>query len=78
MFLRHHDKFLNIISMIVIDECHNSGAPETKRILNLFKPTNILLGLSATPKRNNNNNYIQELFNTNFIMKMLLPDAIEK
>lgn len=53
--------------MIVIDECHNSGAPETKRILKLFKSADtILVGLSATPQRKNNN-YIEELFDNHYL-----------
>lgn len=60
---------------IIIDEAHHSGAESYKKILSHFK-TDFILGLTATPFRNDNNDLL-DIFK-NVAHRMDLKTAIEK
>ena len=65
----------NEYSVIVLDECHRSGAASYQRIINYFKPE-LLLGMSASPERTDNFD-VFSLFNHNIACEIRLQQALE-
>ena len=61
---------------IVFDEAHRIGAESYQRVLNYFKPK-FLLGLTATPERNDEIN-IYELLDHNIAYEIRLKEALEE
>lgn len=61
---------------ILVDEAHRAGSSTYKKVLDYFKP-NFLLGMTATPERNDDNN-IYELFDYNVAYEIRLQDALEE
>ncbi len=61
---------------IIIDEVHRAGAISYQKIINYFKPK-FLLGMSATPERNDNFN-IYQLFDHNIGYEIKLAEALEE
>ncbi len=61
---------------IVIDEVHHIAAKSYRPILNRFKP-NILLGLTATPERMDNENILIDFCNV-IAAEIRLPEALNK
>ena len=66
----------NEFSYIIVDEVHHGQAPSYKLILNYFKPSFFMLGLTATPDRMDRKD-IFELFDYNKIFEYSLTEAIE-
>ena len=62
-------------SVIVLDECHRSGAASYQRIINYFKPE-LLLGMSASPERTDNFD-VFSLFDHNIACEIRLQQALE-
>lgn len=62
-------------SVIVLDECHRSGAASYQRIINYFKP-NLLLGMSASPERTDDFD-VFSLFDHNIACEIRLQQALE-
>ena len=62
-------------SVIVLDECHRSGAASYQRIINHFKPE-LLLGMSASPERTDNFD-VFSLFDHNIACEIRLQQALE-
>ena len=62
-------------SVIILDECHRSGAPSYQRIIDYFKP-NLLLGMSASPERTDNFD-VFSLFDHNIACEIRLQQALE-
>ena len=62
-------------SVIVLDECHRSGAASYQRIINYFKPE-LLLGMSASPERTDNVD-VFSLFDHNIACEIRLQQALE-
>ena len=62
-------------SVIVLDECHRSGAASYQRIINYFKPK-LLLGMSASPERTDNFD-VFSLFDHNIACEIRLQQALE-
>ena len=62
-------------SVIVLDECHRSGAESYQRIINFFKPE-LLLGMSASPERTDNFD-VFALFDHNIACEVRLQQALE-
>lgn len=60
---------------IIIDEAHRAGADSYQGLLNYFEP-NFLLGMSATPERNDEFN-IYSLFDHNIAYEIRLKQALE-
>ena len=65
----------NEYSVIVLDECHRSGAASYQRIINYFKPK-LLLGMSASPERTDNFD-VFSLFDHNIACEIRLQQALE-
>lgn len=61
---------------IVIDETHRAGAESYKKIMSYFKPR-FLLGMTATPERNDGFN-IYEAFDYNIAYEIRLHQALEE
>jgi superfamily II DNA or RNA helicase len=61
---------------IVIDEVHHISASSYRPILNYFKPK-ILLGLTATPERMDNENILEDFCNR-IAAEIRLPEALNK
>lgn len=61
---------------IVVDEVHKAGAPTYSKIISYFKPK-FLLGMTATPWRNDDEN-IFELFDDNLVHEVTLQDALDE
>ena len=61
---------------ILVDEAHRAGSSTYKKVLDYFNP-NFLLGMTATPERNDDNN-IYELFDYNVAYEIRLQDALEE
>lgn len=61
---------------IIIDEVHKAGAKSYNKILEYFKPK-FLLGMSATPERNDEFN-IYNLFDNNIAYEIRLKEAINE
>lgn len=62
-------------SVIVLDECHRSGAASYQRIIDYFKPE-LLLGMSASPERTDDFD-VFSLFNHNIACEIRLQQALE-
>lgn len=62
-------------SVIVLDECHRSGAASYQRIIDYFKPE-LLLGMSASPERTDNFD-VFSLFDHNIACEIRLQQALE-
>ena len=62
-------------SVIVLDECHRSGAESYQKIINYFKPE-LLLGMSASPERTDNFD-VFALFDHNIACEVRLQQALE-
>ncbi len=61
---------------IIIDEVHKAGAPTYQKIVNYFKPK-FLLGLTATPERNDDFD-IFKMFDYNIAYEIRLKQALEE
>lgn len=62
-------------SVIILDECHRSGAESYQKIINYFTPE-FLLGMSATPERNDGVD-IYKQFDHNIACEIRLQNALE-
>lgn len=62
-------------SVIVLDECHRSGAASYQKIINYFKPE-LLLGMSASPERTDDFD-VFSLFDHNIACEIRLQQALE-
>lgn len=62
-------------SVIVLDECHRSGAISYQKIIDYFSPS-LLLGMSASPERTDNYD-IFSLFDHNIACEIRLQQALE-
>lgn len=62
-------------SVIILDECHRSGAASYQRIIDYFKPE-LLLGMSASPERTDNFD-VFSLFDHNIACEIRLQQALE-
>lgn len=62
-------------SVIILDECHRSGAESYQRITDYFKP-DFLLGMSASPERTDEFNTF-EFFDYNIAYEIRLQQALE-
>lgn len=62
-------------SVIILDECHRSGAESYQKIINYFTPE-FLLGMSATPERNDGVD-IYKQFDHNIACEIRLQTALE-
>ncbi|MEK5067915.1 DEAD/DEAH box helicase [Sporosarcina sp. FSL K6-1508] len=61
---------------IIVDEFHHATAPSYRKLLEYYNPT-ILLGLTATPERMDNEN-ILTFFNDRIASEMRLTEAIDR
>jgi superfamily II DNA or RNA helicase len=61
---------------IILDEAHHGPASSYRPFLNYFKPK-ILLGLTATPERNDNEDILQDFCNR-IAAEIRLPEALNK
>ncbi len=62
-------------AVIVLDECHRSGAESYQKIIKYFKPE-LLLGMSASPERTDGFDVFQ-LFDHNIACEVRLQQALE-
>ena len=62
-------------SVIILDECHRSGAVSYQKIIDYFKPK-LLLGMSASPERTDNFD-VYSLFDHNIACEIRLQQALE-
>lgn len=62
-------------SVIVLDECHRSGAESYQKIISYFRPE-LLLGMSASPERTDSFDVFQ-LFDHNIACEVRLQQALE-
>jgi len=62
-------------SVIVLDECHRSGAQSYQRIIDYFEP-DLLLGMSASPERTDDFD-VFSLFDHNVACEIRLKQALE-
>ena len=62
-------------SVIILDECHRSGAESYQKIINYFRPE-LLLGMSASPERTDSFDVFQ-LFDHNIACEVRLQQALE-
>ena len=62
-------------AVIVVDECHRSGAESYQKIIDYFKPE-LLLGMSASPERTDSFDVFQ-LFDHNIACEIRLQQALE-
>lgn len=62
-------------SVIILDECHRSGAESYQKIIDYFKPA-FLLGMSASPDRTDGFN-VYEFFDYNIACEIRLQTALE-
>ncbi len=62
-------------SVIVLDECHRSGAESYQKIIGYFRPE-LLLGMSASPERTDSFDVFQ-LFDHNIACEVRLQQALE-
>lgn len=75
------DKHLNLFEAdefdyIIVDEVHKAGADSYLKVIDYFKPK-FLLGMTATPERNDDVN-IFKLFDNNIAYEIRLQEAIEE
>lgn len=61
---------------IIVDEFHHAAAPSYQRLLSYYKPK-ILLGLTATPERNDGED-IFKYFDDRISAEIRLPEAIDR
>ncbi|MCG3088368.1 DUF3427 domain-containing protein [Sporosarcina cyprini] len=61
---------------IIVDEFHHATAPSYRALLGYYKPT-VLVGLTATPERMDNEN-ILEYFDDRIASEMRLTEAIDR
>lgn len=61
---------------IILDEAHHGSASSYRSFLNYFKPK-ILLGLTATPERNDGENILEDFCNR-IAAEIRLPEALNK
>ena len=62
-------------SIIILDECHRTGADSYQKIIEYFKPE-FLLGMSASPERGDNFD-VFKLFDHNIACEIRLQQALE-
>lgn len=62
-------------SIIILDECHRTGAGSYQKIINYFKPA-LLLGMSASPERTDDFD-VYSLFDHNIASEIRLQQALE-
>ena len=62
-------------SVIILDECHRSGAASYQKIIDYFKPE-LLLGMSASPERTDSFD-VFSLFDHNIACEIRLQQALE-
>ena len=60
---------------MIVDEVHHIVAPTYVKLIEYFKPT-ILLGLTATPERTNENEDIKKYFDDHISAEIRLPAAL--
>lgn len=77
----HKDNYLHLFDpkhfdYIIIDEVHRVGAKSYQKILSYFQPE-FLLGMSATPERNDDFD-IYKLFDNNIAYEIRLNEALEE
>ena len=65
----------NEYSIIILDECHRSGADSYQKIIDYFKPE-LLLGMSASPERTDSFD-VFSLFDHNIACEIRLQQALE-
>lgn len=65
----------NDYSVIILDECHRSGAESYQKIISYFRPE-LLLGMSASPERTDSFDVFQ-LFDHNIACEVRLQQALE-
>lgn len=61
---------------VILDEAHHGAASSYRPFLNYFQPK-ILLGLTATPERNDNENILEDFCNR-IAAEVRLPEALNK
>jgi superfamily II DNA or RNA helicase len=61
---------------IILDEAHHGSASSYRPFLNYFQPK-VLLGLTATPERNDNENILEDFCNR-IAAEIRLPEALNK
>ncbi|MGG7212632.1 DUF3427 domain-containing protein [Clostridium nigeriense] len=61
---------------IIVDEFHHAAAPSYQKLLSYYKPK-VLLGLTATPERNDNKD-IFKYFEDRISGEIRLPEAIDR
>ncbi|MCE9655772.1 DUF3427 domain-containing protein [Clostridium celatum] len=66
----------NYYDFIIVDEFHHAAAPSYQRLLSYYKPK-VLLGLTATPERNDNKD-IFKYFEDRISGEIRLPEAIDR
>ncbi|CAG0994661.1 Putative DNA repair helicase RadD [Methanosarcinales archaeon] len=66
----------NYYDFIIIDEVHHIAANSYRPILDKFKPV-VLLGLTATPERNDGENILNDFCNT-IAAEIRLPEAMNR
>lgn len=62
-------------SLIILDECHRSGAASYQKIIDYFRP-DLLLGMSASPERTDDFDVYSQ-FNHNIACEIRLQEALE-
>ena len=73
--IREQNFSKNAFSIIILDECHRSGANSYQKILNYFTPK-LLLGMSASPERTDDFD-VYSLFDHNIASEIRLQQALE-
>ncbi|WP_411334773.1 DEAD/DEAH box helicase family protein [Metabacillus indicus] len=74
---KHLEVFdVNEFDLIIVDEFHHAAAASYQKVINYFKPA-FLLGITATPDRNDNRD-VYELCKGNVAYKIDFLEAIEK
>lgn len=63
--------------IIVVDEVHRAGAESHQKIIDYFKPSKLLLGMSASPERTDGYD-IYNLFDHNIAHEIRLQQALEE
>lgn len=62
--------------VVIVDEFHHASAPSYQKVLDYFKPKE-LLGLTATPERTDGKNVAAEYFDGRIATQLRLWDALE-